>query len=399
VGKQVFANNREIAYKRADGKSICAFPDVCFTPPQTPATPPGVPIPYPNTGFACDTSSGSSSVQIGSQEIMLKDQSQFKKSMGDEAGCAPKKGLVNSKISGKVQFVSWSMDVKIEGHNVPRHFDLMTHNHGSNANEAITWPYIDKMAVSSLAGNSSCGKEAEEVRKKCGEDKADPCPGILNKDIAGIRRKIKKVRSSRGILNDSATKVLANSATMNAQGRGGSCVRAMRCLLRPYSAKPRDGITGCCPGQTPHHIPPWSTIKSVGSKVTHNSALCICLEGAGHSVGSHGKHHHGINYLLDATSGSESITKLESEKGTFFEAPLKKHVEVSAAVTEAQTGCSKECIQQQLEKQFGEENLAKTATHNASSTGGTKHTLMDDTDKARAIDAYKQPPGFESPLL
>ncbi len=35
--------------------AICAFPDVCFTPPQTPATPPGVPIPYPNTGMASDT--------------------------------------------------------------------------------------------------------------------------------------------------------------------------------------------------------------------------------------------------------------------------------------------------------------------------------------------------------
>ncbi len=38
-----------------DGQSICAFPDVCFTPPKTPATPPGVPIPYPNTGMASDS--------------------------------------------------------------------------------------------------------------------------------------------------------------------------------------------------------------------------------------------------------------------------------------------------------------------------------------------------------
>ena len=44
------------------------FPDVCFTPPQTPATPPGVPIPYPNTGMASDTTDGSSSVKIGAKK-------------------------------------------------------------------------------------------------------------------------------------------------------------------------------------------------------------------------------------------------------------------------------------------------------------------------------------------
>ncbi|MBV2091711.1 MAG: DUF4150 domain-containing protein, partial [Candidatus Thiodiazotropha sp. (ex Ctena orbiculata)] len=52
MANDVYANGRELSCKKADGKSICSFPDVCFTPPQTPATPPGVPIPYPNTGMA-----------------------------------------------------------------------------------------------------------------------------------------------------------------------------------------------------------------------------------------------------------------------------------------------------------------------------------------------------------
>ena len=42
----VFANGREISCKAASGKSICCFPDVCFTPPRTPAMPTGIPIPY-----------------------------------------------------------------------------------------------------------------------------------------------------------------------------------------------------------------------------------------------------------------------------------------------------------------------------------------------------------------
>src|SRR3979490_1375499 len=105
----------EVSCKAAAGKSICAFPDTCMTPPQTPATPPGVPIPYPNTGMAADCSDGSSTVNISGQEVMLKDKSYFKKSTGDEAGSAPMKGVMTGKITGKVFFTMWSMDVKVEG--------------------------------------------------------------------------------------------------------------------------------------------------------------------------------------------------------------------------------------------------------------------------------------------
>lgn len=131
MADEVYANSQEISCKAGSGKSIAAMPDVCFTPPQTPATPPGVPIPYPNTGMASDCSDGSKTVQISGQEVMLKDKSYFKKSTGDEAGSAPKKGVITSKITGKVYFTAWSMDVKFEGENVVRHLDMTTHNHGS----------------------------------------------------------------------------------------------------------------------------------------------------------------------------------------------------------------------------------------------------------------------------
>lgn len=130
MGNPVFANGMEVSSKSMSGKSICEFPDVCFTPPQTPATPPGVPIPYPNTGLASDTTDGSTTVKIGTQEVMLKDKSNFKTSTGDEAGAAPKKGLVTSKTKGSVFFIAWSMDVQIEGENIVRNLDMTTHNHG-----------------------------------------------------------------------------------------------------------------------------------------------------------------------------------------------------------------------------------------------------------------------------
>lgn len=150
MANQVFANGMEVSCKAADGKSICAFPDVCFTPPQTPATPPGVPIPYPNTGLASDTSDGSTTVKISGQEVMLKNKSYFKKSTGDEAGCAPMKGVVTHKITGKVYFKAWSMDVVAEGENVVRAFDLTTHNHASEPGQIATI-YTDEAFMSAIA--------------------------------------------------------------------------------------------------------------------------------------------------------------------------------------------------------------------------------------------------------
>jgi hypothetical protein len=147
MSNEVYANTREVSCKAASGKSICAFPDVCMTPPQTPATPPGVPIPYPNTGMASDTTDGSKTVKISGQEVMLKNKSCFKKSTGDEPGSAPLKGVVTHKNTGKVYFTMWSMDVKVEGENVVRMLDLTTHNHaGSMPSNTPPWPYTDKIA-------------------------------------------------------------------------------------------------------------------------------------------------------------------------------------------------------------------------------------------------------------
>lgn len=143
----VFANGRGIACKAGSGKAPAAFPDVCMTPPENPATPPGVPVPYPNTGMESDTSDGSRTVVIHGQEVMLKSKSYFKSSMGDEAGCAAKKGVVTSVNRGKVYFIAWSMDVKFEGENVDRHLDLTTHNHASPVTNTPPFPNLSTIKV------------------------------------------------------------------------------------------------------------------------------------------------------------------------------------------------------------------------------------------------------------
>lgn len=86
MANEVYANNMEISCKAASGKSIAAFPDVCFTPPQAPPTPLGVPIPYPNTGLSKDTTKGTRTIRITRKEVMLKNKSYYKTSYGDEPG-------------------------------------------------------------------------------------------------------------------------------------------------------------------------------------------------------------------------------------------------------------------------------------------------------------------------
>ena len=256
MSNQVYANGMEISCKAAGGKSMAAFPDVCFTPPQTPATPPGVPVPYPNNGMASDCTDGSSSVKISGQEVMLKDKSYLKKSTGDEAGSAPKKGVVSSKNTGKVFFKAWSMDVKVEGENVVRHLDMTTHNHASEvANESIPWPHIDEQTMD--AGGGDCKDEVANEKAACEEYTPYKKDG---KDVC------KEAGLSGAFSTDKATSTKrAQSASAN------KCMAARRCRLVPFNAKP-DGIKGCCPAQTGDHVVPKSSFfkKSVahGGKMT-----------------------------------------------------------------------------------------------------------------------------------
>ena len=89
MANEVYVNNMEISCKAASGKSIAAFPDVCFTPPQAPPTPLGVPIPYPNTGLSKDTTKGTRTIRITRKEVMqelLQDQLRRRAGAGAEEG-------------------------------------------------------------------------------------------------------------------------------------------------------------------------------------------------------------------------------------------------------------------------------------------------------------------------
>jgi hypothetical protein len=117
----VGVNSLSVVHMGSMGMSM-AFPDVC----QTPAPPaPPIPIPYPNIAMSTDTAMGSMKVKCDGNPICLKD-SNFSMSTGDEAG--PIGGVASGRIKGKAEFVNFSFDVKVEGKNVPKAFDLMLHN-------------------------------------------------------------------------------------------------------------------------------------------------------------------------------------------------------------------------------------------------------------------------------
>ena len=154
----VYANNLEIACKASGGSSPCSFPDPCFSPPAPPA---GWPvIPYPNTAYAKHATKTSKTVFICNKPVMLKDKSCFKKSTGNEPATGPK-SLVTHTKKGKAFFRSWSMDVKIEGKNVCRHTDLMTHNHNPVMGNTGAWQFLSKDT------KQACKDEKEKIDDEC----------------------------------------------------------------------------------------------------------------------------------------------------------------------------------------------------------------------------------------
>jgi hypothetical protein len=343
MSNEVYANGMEVSCKAAAGKSIAAFPDVCFTPPQTPATPPGVPIPYPNTGMASDTSGGSKTVQISGQEVMMKDSSYFKTSSGDEAGNAPKKNVITSQIQGKCYYTAWSMDVKIEGENAVRHLDMMTHNHASAPGATPPWPYQDGQTQD---GNA-CQKDQQKMKEEC-EDMGlkDPhCPPPLNIKTETFKNQVAPQARSLGV---SRSAIQAPAATAAAEKD--ACVKAQRCHLKPYKENKKKNRKECCPGQTPHHVPPKSCFlrskyhpggKSgpTGKYYDKDEALCVCLEGTSQHFGSHGKNHAAIDHLCETNvppiNNGDPVTIAEYNK-------------ICAKAVAAQCGCDPACIEAQL---------------------------------------------------
>ena len=459
-----------VACKAADGKSVCAFPDVCMTPPECPATPPGVPVPYPNTAYAKDTAAGSKTVKISGKPVILKNKSYFKKSTGDEAGCASKKGVVTGVNRGKAYFTSWSMDVKVEGYNVCRHLDSMTHNHASYTCNTGVWKYIDTKTAKGV-----CKKDVDRVNDKCQPMKEEEKEGEKSKTskrkskskIPGKKKKPKMVpddapgawkesyckgleacpptsdkysaedikkkmdelldvdKQLEGLLEAAKDKVcekvqdwavkkglklVAKSAVKGWLGPIGwvwtaydavstgleiaemweivdemtddinnlknlpekiekikeqgltaesladaqavvaeanPCLKARKCMLVPkqkskQSAKYGDSNSGCCGGQTGHHLIPESAMNDADDCKKYNGgeAPTVCAEGTSHSRG--GSHEALHTYIEDEIKRAADANG-EMTYGQSKNIALNSHKEVFGH-------CDRDCLEAQLDK-------------------------------------------------
>ena len=173
----VYANGLEISGKAVNAKTIAVMPDVCFTPPENPATPPGIPIPYPSFGMAGDSENGTGTVFIGGKTVNIKNKSDESKTSGTEAGCAAKKGVITSKNTGKKYFNSWSSDVKFDGEPVIRFSDLATHNHASPIGNTPPGPEICAANPPPNYAEQECLVGSwEDIHTDCNarKDEADP---------------------------------------------------------------------------------------------------------------------------------------------------------------------------------------------------------------------------------
>lgn len=343
MANQVYANGREIACKAASGKSIAAFPDTCLSPPSPPAGP--MPVPYPNTAYASDTTSGSTSVMISRQEVMLKEQSTFKKSTGDEAATKSLgMGVVTHTIQGEASFIAWSMDVKIEGQNVARHLDQMMHNEQCVPANTTYWPYLDAAAIADP--NNPCIDNMVDEYNKC-KDHPDPCKEL------GDYKPFQNKWNSYGM----ALSIISGA---------NECLNARRCLLQPYDSEK----TGCCYPQTPHHLIEAASVADERNGVLlagitnyrEKAAPCVCAEGTNQYVGTHGLMHAFQSAAvagmptgrLPLSSGPQSYTKI-GPVTTYGDAKANSLAAFKKTFPESK--CDVKCLAKQLDAYHNQCNI------------------------------------------
>jgi hypothetical protein len=150
-------------------------------------------IPYPNTCYAGDITNGTKTVFICDKEVAIEDHSYFSTSTGNEpATSAFQKGVKTGVITGRAYFTQWSFDVVFEGCGVPRHTDLVSHNHGSIPSNTPVFPYLSR----DWKNSHECKKEQDRRERASQEEKerSGASKGIRSKSKALSLFKKKKTK-------------------------------------------------------------------------------------------------------------------------------------------------------------------------------------------------------------
>ncbi len=122
MGVTVAVNKFSLSHKGANGIAAATVPDVCKTP--SPGGP--IPIPYPNIAMSDSLDKGTKTVKADGGNMCAIKGSEYSRSNGDEAGTAG--GVKSSTFMKAAKWITYSMDVKLEGQNACRLSDKMTSN-------------------------------------------------------------------------------------------------------------------------------------------------------------------------------------------------------------------------------------------------------------------------------
>jgi hypothetical protein len=126
VSVSILINKLTLCHKGdAMGTVTATVPDVCMTP----APPSPVPVPYPNIALATDLAGGTTTVFVDGGNMAANSASVFAKSSGDEPGTLG--GIASGVNMADASWLSYSMDVFLEGLNACRLTDKMLLNHGN----------------------------------------------------------------------------------------------------------------------------------------------------------------------------------------------------------------------------------------------------------------------------
>jgi hypothetical protein len=124
----VKVNKLSLVHRGSDGVSRATLPDVCKTPPAM------VPVAYPNVTFSKDLALGTTTVSADGGNMIAVSGSEFTPSTGDEPGVGG--GVISGVNMQESTWITYSMDVKIEGRNACRLTDKKFHNRGNTVNAA-----------------------------------------------------------------------------------------------------------------------------------------------------------------------------------------------------------------------------------------------------------------------
>ena len=121
----IIINNLTLAHKGSNGIAAATLPDVCKTP--SPGGP--VPIPYPNIARSASLAKGTKTIKVDGGNMCANKGSEYSTSTGDEPGTVG--GVKSSTNMKEAKWITYSMNVKLEGKNACRLSDKMTNNHAN----------------------------------------------------------------------------------------------------------------------------------------------------------------------------------------------------------------------------------------------------------------------------